>query len=267
MDLMGLLSVLLLAPLGFCNAYIADEDYDVDAESANESENTTITKTILQMNDGSFGLLEGDVEFPKTKNAMKCFQGLQCSWPKSDDGLVRIPYMLSEKYDSKDKRTILNAMEEFHKKTCIRFIPRQSQPAYIDIDARIGCSSMVGFTGGRLTMSLQRFGCMDNGVIQHELMHALGFHHEQTRSDRDQYVKINWENIEDYHTISFKKKDTNNLGTPYDYNSIMHYDRNAFGRSGSETITPIPDPTVSVGQKGALSDIDIVRINRLYRCS
>ncbi len=42
--------------------------------------------------------------------------------------------------------------------------------------------------------------------------------------------------------------------------------RTAFGKLGSETITPIPDSSVAIGQREGLSDIDIVRINRLYKC-
>ena len=34
-----------------------------------------------------------------------------------------------------------------------------------------------------------------HGIVPHELLHALGFYHEHTRSDRDQLVKINWEYI------------------------------------------------------------------------
>lgn len=57
------------------------------------------------------------------------------------------------------------------------------------------CWSFLGQTGGSQTLSLQTPGCMWSGVAAHELMHALGFVHEQSRSDRDQYVTIMWKNI------------------------------------------------------------------------
>lgn len=57
------------------------------------------------------------------------------------------------------------------------------------------CWSFLGQTGGSQTLSLQTPGCMWSGVAAHELMHALGFVHEQSRSDRDQFVTIMWKNI------------------------------------------------------------------------
>lgn len=65
---------------------------------------------------------------------------------------------------------------------------------------------------------------MIKGVIMHELMHALGFLHMQSHPDRDNYVKVNYENIKYGMEFAFAKEEANvinNFGTPYDLNSIM----------------------------------------------
>jgi hypothetical protein len=48
---------------------------------------------------------------------------------------------------------------------------------------------------GNQDMSLQIPGCLHHSVALHELLHALGFAHEQTRPDRDTYVRVYYENI------------------------------------------------------------------------
>ncbi|KAI5086303.1 hatching enzyme 1b precursor, partial [Silurus meridionalis] len=92
-------------------------------------------------------------------------------------------------------------------------------------------------------VSLSRFGSVYHGVVEHELNHALSFYHEHVRSDREKYVTINWENIDPTTTSNFDLKNTNNLNTPYDYSSVMHYGNTAFSMNGVDTITPTPDPS------------------------
>ncbi|GAA6112078.1 hatching enzyme 1.2-like [Tachysurus ichikawai] len=232
----------------------------------NQPEHVDITSRILTINNGSSKvLLEGDILLPRTRNALVCRDN-SCFWKKSSNGLVQVPYILSNVFSSSDRTVISNAMASFHNKTCIRFVPRTNQPDYLSIESQDGCFSDVGRTGGAQVLSLSRSGCVYYGIAEHELNHALGFYHEHSRSDRDSYVTINWENIDPSSQSSFKLRNTNNLNTTYDYSSVMHYGRTAFSINDLDTITPIPDPSVEIGQRQELSAIDILRINKLYKC-
>lgn len=56
--------------------------------------------------------------------------------------------------------------------------------------------------------------------------HAIGFQHEQTRSDRDSYVYIETRNIQSgvaYNFMRYSPSQITSLGVPYDYTSVMHY--------------------------------------------
>lgn len=160
------------------------------------------------------------------------------------------------------------AMNDIEKVSCIRFVPRTNQTDYFEIENNPSCSSNVGKIGGRQVVSLLVPGCMHRGTIVHELLHVLGFWHMQSSTDRDSYIKINHENISAGKTHNFDKTDSDRFDTPYDYRSILHYGAYYFSSNGRPTIEPINRsiPIGSLGQRVAMTEGDITRLNRLYQC-
>lgn len=80
---------------------------------------------------------------------------------------------------------------------------------------------------------------MSIGTIMHEMIHALGYHHEQSRPDRDDYVTIQWNNMKpgkEFNFVKFSYREVSTYGVPYDPHSIMHYQNNSFSRNGQATI-------------------------------
>lgn len=98
----------------------------------------------------------------------------------------------------------------------------------------------------------------------HEIGHALGLWHEQSRADRDNYVKILWENIAEDHKYNFNQHlhDGKDFGA-YDYSSIMHYGPLAFSKNGEKTIIPLVGE-ITIGQRNQLSAQDIAAVNAMY---
>ncbi|CAG12480.1 unnamed protein product, partial [Tetraodon nigroviridis] len=127
------------------------------------------------------------------------------------------------------------------------------------------CWSYIGRQTRGQAVSLRAQGCLYTGTVQHEVLHALGFHHEQARSDRDSYINILTQNIQPGKLSNFAKVPTNNLGTPYDYTSVMHYSKYAFSRNGQPTLLAKSNPNQVLGSS-YMSSNDIARVNRLYQC-
>ncbi|XP_037333516.2 high choriolytic enzyme 1-like isoform X1 [Pungitius pungitius] len=257
---------LLLLLLGLSEAYPFVDEGNEANDQMGEDDRVDISTRILNSNNGiNEMLLEGDLLVPTTRNAMKCFSQ-QCLWKKGSNGLVTIPFVISSEFTGAERQNIDTALKSFHTRTCIRFVPRSNENDHISIENGAGCFSSLGRIGGKQVVSINRQGCVYYGIIQHEVNHALGFNHEQTRSDRDSYVRINWENIDPQMAYNFQKLDTNNLNTPYDYSSIMHYGKTAFSINGKDSITPIPNANYQIGQRIDMSSWDIKRINLLYGC-
>lgn len=119
-----------------------------------------------------------------------------------------------------DLNLIKAAIEEIQKTTCVRFTARTNEANYIEILSKSGCSSSVGRVGGRQEVSLGNSAgathCMVKGIIIHELLHALGFYHMHSSMDRDNYVKVNYENVIWGLSYAFSKYTSSNYGTAYD---------------------------------------------------
>ncbi|XP_034425620.1 high choriolytic enzyme 2-like isoform X2 [Hippoglossus hippoglossus] len=224
-----------------------------------------LSDIIEKANAGSTNLEDGDIVQNSNRNAARCtYYG--CKWPKRGTR-VTVPVAISSRYSRSERNTIIRGLVSFHRSTCIRFVWRRYrwQRDYIYFYSGSGCSSNIGRKGGPQLISLKKNACVVNHVVQHEILHALGFHHEHKRSDRDRYVRINWGNIKPSKKHNFKRARTNNLWTRYDFNSIMHYGKNFFSKNGKPTIVG-RNPSQVFGRARSMSRNDILRVNRLYRC-
>eukprot|EP00112_Aurelia_sp_Birch-Aquarium-sp1_P002607 Seg129.4 transcript_id=Seg129.4/GoldUCD/mRNA.D3Y31 product="Zinc metalloproteinase nas-13" protein_id=Seg129.4/GoldUCD/D3Y31 len=123
----------------------------------------------------------------------------------------------------------------------------------------------MGMSEGKSQISVGE-GCGYRRVISHEIGHVVGFFHEQSRVDRDEYVDINWWNIKEDMERSFNKYTGNSIdsrGIPYDYGSIMHYPWHAMSINGKDTI--VPKKTVVNQPYQKLSQLDAAQTNLMYK--
>ncbi|OQV13637.1 putative Zinc metalloproteinase nas-14 [Hypsibius exemplaris] len=226
--------------------------------------------------DASFSkvLFEGDIsgiDIPVDKEdliamiAQNAVVEKDLLWP---GGVV--PFTFTEDdFNSTQTNLIRDAMKDMMLKTCIKFIPRIDEKAYITfVKSSDGCYSYVGQTQKQQFINLQASCLTMLGEVQHELMHALGFEHEQSRMDRDQYVRVVYQNIPPSMHNQFAKYRGITSNLPYDYNSILHYAHNAFAKRSDEDIpTILPNAgTASIGNRVVMSVLDVKRINLLYEC-
>ena len=168
-------------------------------------------------------------------------------------------------------------MKKMEEVTCLRFVP-YDEKLHNDfvtvIGSGSGCYSSVGRRGiGEQFLNLQpssalEVGCFRLYTIVHEFIHAVGFYHMQSATERDEYVKIDFAKIRpgtenNFNTYGFDV--ITNYGVEYDYGSCMHYSSTAFSIDGSQTIIPLkPLNGQTMGQRLRMSEKDIARLNAAY---
>lgn len=183
--------------------------------------------------------------------------GPQFRWP---NGLI--PFRVDPSLPNQQRVT--DAISHWQANTNVRFRARTTEPDFVTFRPSSGCSSNVGRRGGEQFVNLGT-ACSTGNTI-HEIGHTAGLWHEQSRRDRNNFVNINFPNIQADMIFNFDQHitDGDDVGG-YDYGSIMHYPRNAFAINPAvDTITPKPNASVQIGQRTALSAGDIAAINAIY---
>jgi len=173
-----------------------------------------------------------------------------------------MPYTLDTSFSQAQRNEINQAMQMVSAASVIRFAPRSTESDYVHFQPGAGCSSYVGRIGGKQEIIVnERCGL---GSTIHEILHALGVFHEQSRCDRDNFVRINFGNIEAGREGNFENQCVTgaDIGS-YDHGSIMHYPEFAFSSNNQATIETIPAGT-PIGNRSGLSAGDIGSIQSLY---
>lgn len=174
-----------------------------------------------------------------------------------------IPYSIPSNHPQRAR--IEAAIQMVQDTTNLCMVPRTTQSDYVNFVNGSGCSSYVGRRGGGQSITI---GSCSTGSIAHEIFHAAGLFHEQSREDRNNFITVHLENVEagKEHNFDRHVSDATDYST-YNYGSIMHYGATAFSKNGLPTIVVKTQPgsaTPTIGQRNAPSSGDVRAINSIY---
>ncbi|NNU14906.1 hypothetical protein HK107_01040 [Parvularcula sp. ZS-1/3] len=244
--------------------------WEGDIDLTNEVEAFKPTSSAITVNrDGR------DVSFTQAPLLVKTDQG--SLWPAN-----RVPWEL-------DSTIAASSVAATRIAAAIAMLEADSHLTFVPYDEDIHSARItfaadpgLGFSGGSSPVGRQAgiFGDGQNrirlngnvgaGLIAHEILHSLGFYHEQARADRDRFITIDRDKIQDGRGHNFDRHVTDvRTLMPYDCASIMHYGANAFLKPGETgPVISSRDETIcassTFGTRTALSDRDKEGLKRAY---
>jgi len=174
----------------------------------------------------------------------------QYLWPKVS-GVATVYYIIDANSDPQATPTIDAAIAQFNSDfpnviQWVQWNPQNPQgPNYVDINLSGNnfsgsCEAAEGYEAIPAQPMTGSFLCAE-GTILHEMGHVIGLWHEMSRSDRDTYISVNYQNIIKGSRFNFDiiQDDAQNM-TFYDYASLMQYPAFSFIRNGGPGIETIP---------------------------
>ncbi|MEU3642279.1 M12 family metallopeptidase [Lentzea sp. NPDC034063] len=218
-------------------------------------------KAVLYTEVDGEPMVEGDIVLTLVRDGELHPEGVvipgqQFRWPGG-----RVPFEIDPALP--DQARVHNAIAHWERNTRIRLVPRNATDTnFIRFQPGDGCSSPVGMRGNRQNITLAT--TCPTGATIHEIGHSVGLWHEQSREDRNNFVTIDFTNVQQQNAHNFNQHitDGDDVG-PYDYHSIMHYPPRAFAIDTSRnTITPTQN--VAIGQRDGLSPGDCAAVRAMY---
>lgn len=218
-------------------------------------------------------IVEGDIAVAGSQDPLKARKATPDAsvyWPRGE-----VIYTYHESINPAERAVIEAAMQHWQQHTCITFRPRQAGDYYFvrfRSDTQ-GCWSLVGRQADRAGQGQDvsiGAGCANLNVVVHEIGHVIGFYHEQSRSDRDEYIDIVWTNVLPGYALQFRKENDASFNIPYDLTSTMQYPQWAFSKEIFEKSTIVarnPAYQRFLSKNYPLSFRDRLLANKLYQCT
>jgi len=224
------------------------------------------------------GLYEGDIAYVPSQEVQFRVALNTERFPTRKWDTNIVPYVISPKYKMMERIFIEKAIDILNFMTCIKFVPWDGKAKdYLliwPVKKPAGCWSFIGKLGGAQIVSLQppdkksKRCFVAIGKPIHEIIHALGFFHEQSRFDRDQHVVLLKKHVISRFLNNFEKHASENTTVEYEYDfsSVMHYGSHFFSKDRKQpTLVPRRNNTV-IGQRNGMSVKDCLKVNSYYGC-
>jgi hypothetical protein len=204
-------------------------------------------------------IIEGDIQVP-IDFELRDMPWATNFWP---NGIV--PFEFDANVTNANRQAMLAAMAQWTAVANVTFRARTNEADYVHIQDSNVNDSPVGRQGGRQIINI--FNWDFQFKMCHELAHTLGFWHEQSRTDRDTFVRIEFAHIQPGQENNFQLQSGSGRYGPYDFDSVMHYGQFDFSQDGQATITVLPPNEqwqTRIGQRTHLSRMDQLIMGFIY---